>query len=550
MFGSTQESSSRGERGPEQPPELTPAPTLGGGAPGLSEPSVSERLDQTLANESLPAVSPEAQHFFEFQIEDVIIRVEPGLKESLEQFLQSPERRQGDIAIDGRVAKGTRWFPEKLILNVNHFDVSDEEEGQIPREAIGASCEQMLRMLDHGYIRYICSALERINRENSSESNGEPVEKLRLRILVEDFDQDVGWTIATVIAHMKYSGNSHILRRLREGVNYAGILDAHNGRLPTDFVNSQDEDKILQMLRMTVWVSEPYQEKRARVREMGAEEMAHALNDQVNRILQYVTAEDDEGKLWTQVKIPANFDLIGTAFPGMKILPEGYTFSANEEQCARIQLASSGVKRLLTLRGVREGNGALDVSFAALGADADFPTSRFCHWMNALERAFAKRMPDSSELKVKIVKGKNDWGIHGESSGGSPRKSGSGLPLELLILGANTFFRTIDSEPQNGNTVNGHDGNGNGHKKSRKSEKGESSSLSEDYRKPIPLTAEGAERVLQEYDRLLDSLSGPEEAGSDKAGKRVKKKPSLKKSAKKKPSKKKSDEETSRDEPV
>lgn len=417
-------------------------PANGTSAADKAPPS-TEQQPGSVPEQPTATADPTAEHSLcEINIEHIRIRITPRLKEEWEDFLK--DAKPGYVAVDGRVIGDSLASSDELIWNINHAR-------NIPKEFIGATCEQTLRASDAGVFRNLTAQLKSYQARQRRKNASEEPEEHCITICVEDPDPDVLWTIATVVYAEMYRNESQVMRRLRAGVRYEDIIDRNNGTLPVDFIRSEDFSHLIEMLQINTWVSEPYRSalEGGSLGDYTARQMADIIVEGVERIHQYITADDDNGQPWSDITIPVKYKKIEETQPDLQVVPsDGWTFTTQEEQWARALLATKGVKRLLSLKGARD-SGGLDISALSIGADANFDIPGFCELMNYVEQDWIQRHPQiQTTISELAIDGINEWGTHGANVGGSPKITGTFLPIELVIHVQNSYVGWKDQSLQ------------------------------------------------------------------------------------------------------
>ena len=291
---------------------------------------------------------------------------EPGKTVKWKDFMHYPPY---SIAIDGYCEGPPRATSDSRILNINHHEGCD-------RIATRSSCAQALHLVKMGLFDTFHVGGKKVGTG-----------------FCNDCDQDVQW--ATYI--LKHS--CHVDRpRLKALVQLADLLDMSAGFYPIK--------KRWHLLKMLLWVSEPYTDLRANglVENLSAVEMEVLIEATHRRIRATLFGKGKETEPDTQFEVIEDFP--------------GWSFIREVGPHARIGVAQAGIKACVVFKG-------------SVGQRFHYVILRRSCFIQALPlRLICNRLNEAEDIGLYYAQ---RWGGSFDTAIGSPRKIGSKLPPERVI---------------------------------------------------------------------------------------------------------------------
>lgn len=289
------------------------------------------------------------------------LHVEPRVVKLWEEFLS--KNPACSIALDGYVRGRPRFTAEGPFVNFNHHE-------EVDRLGTRSTCAQVYVAIKQGLF-------DTFKKDGQSYAH----------VFVNDPDQDtsLGFWLLENNERVRGQKSEPLINRL---VTIEDLLDATAGAYPLD-----PDSSIMQEI---AWIFDPYTKARVsgRLPFMDSNEMENVMKAVGGNISNYSLGK---GK---KIELDTRFDDLGGGL-GWKMIREVGPY-------ARTSLFAKGVKAYVMVRD--NGNGTYTYSLGRMSPFVHFPQSKFYHRLN---------------IEEGLIEGSNNcWG-GGDTTGGSPRMTGS-----------------------------------------------------------------------------------------------------------------------------
>ncbi|MDB4516356.1 hypothetical protein N9089_02010 [Crocinitomicaceae bacterium] len=297
---------------------------------------------------------------------EIILHAEPGVVMNWEDFQAT--KPPFSIALDGYVSGLTKYSSSGPFANFNHHE-------DVDRLATRSTCMQV-------FFSIILGLFDSFRKDG----------KRFAHVYVNDADQDICLAY-WLLKHPDETVSIKWEDPLSKFIVFEDFVDASAGAFPYD--DSHEPDSLL---KRQAWVFEPYTAARSErvLHAMTGPDLVQLIETIAGRITLFASSQGEKIELDT---IP---EIIGGG-PGWKMIVETSIY-------ARTSIYASGTGAFVGMRPRNDGNYTYVIG--KMSPYVPFPLVKIYETLNEIENL------DTAE---------NQWG-GSDIIGGSPRKTGSGLP--------------------------------------------------------------------------------------------------------------------------